>query len=81
MFSEEVRKLLAQVISSWQVLAVTVVLVIYVSLVNYTTKLHYRRSRGLPKPTPRKSKAKTSEPVTASESDELGLEEQGQKKK
>ena len=72
MFNEEVRRLLIKVISSWQVIAVTIALVVYFSLVNYVTRVHQRRPRILPKKKPKPSAPE--EPAT-SETDELGLEE------
>ena len=72
MFGREIRQLLIQVISSWQVLAVTIVLVIYISIVNYVARLQYRSSR---KPLLRKPRRKKSEVTPSPESDELGLEE------
>jgi len=76
MFSEEVRGLLAQVITSWQVLAVTVVLIIYVFLVNYVARTHSRRRFSMPKIKKKKSsKTQVPAPEAASEDDELGLEE------
>lgn len=77
MFNAEMRKLLIEVISSWQVLAVTVVLILYVFLVNSVARI-YRRSResfmpkakpdNLPPPAP-------SETASDADDDELGLEE------
>ena len=77
MFSEELRNLLIQVITSWQVLAVTVVLVLYVFLINYVSRSYYRRRSRSPV-----AKVKTrvkSEPPKVpppEESDDLGLEEE-----
>jgi len=42
MFSKELTELLFQVIKSWQVIAVTVVLVLYISLVNYAARAHHK---------------------------------------
>ena len=72
MFSSELRKLLAEVITSWQVLTVTGVLIIYVFIINYVARMHRRSPRiSLPK-----VKQKTPEaPAPPSESEELGLEE------
>jgi hypothetical protein len=73
MFSDELKKLLLEVISSWQVWAVTVVLVIFISLVNYTSKVRGHR----PPPKPKQKKVKP-EPVAApavTASDDLGIEE------
>jgi len=80
MFNEEVRRMLVQVISSWQVLAATVVLVLYVFLVNYVARLYRRpgRPRRFSLPLPkrkRKAAAAEASPITPSENDELDLEE------
>jgi len=78
MFNEEVRMMLIQVISSWQVLVVTVVLVLYVFLVNYVARIYRRQGRTprllLPKVKSASSKSR-ADSVIPSESDELGLEE------
>ena len=64
-----------EVITSWQVLAVTVVLVIYVFIVNSVARLHHRRKHpAMPKiraGAPEALAATPAEPGT----DELGLEE------
>jgi len=72
MFGSEIRQMLIQVISSWQVLAVTVVLVIYISIVNYVARLQYRSSS---RPSIRRPKRKKSETTANPEVEELGLEE------
>jgi hypothetical protein len=81
MFSSEVRRLLVQVITSWQVIAVTVVLVIYIFIVNYVARIYNRNSRirnsrrsFIPK-----VKKEKSEPPIHSEIDELDLEEETKK--
>jgi hypothetical protein len=76
LFSDELKSILIQVITSWQVLVVTGVLVVYVFLVRYVAKLH-RRNRPLSFSS-RKEKtpdtaAKAVEP--SSDDDDLGLEE------
>ena len=43
MFTDEIRKLLVEVITSWQVIAVTVILILYVFLINYVGRTHHRR--------------------------------------
>jgi len=76
MFSAEVRDLLFQVITSWQVLVVTFVIILYFFLVSYVARLYHRRPRKAPLPRKKaKAEAKADEPVV-DESDELGLEEQ-----
>jgi len=82
MFSQEVGKLLIQVIKSWEVLFVTVGLVLYIFIVNYVSRSHYRPKVAKVK----KVKVKKAEPVIEasedddedshdSSNDELGLEE------
>jgi len=77
MFSEEIKRLLAEVITSWQVLAVTVVIIIYIFLVNYVARTYYRPRRfSMPKRKKRKSSdAAAPVPEAVSGDDELGLEE------
>ena len=80
MFSSEIRNLLIQVITSWQVLAVTGVLVVYVFLVNYVAKLYRHRrppSFTMPK-IPKLKPEKNQEPADGgtSESDEMDLVEE-----
>lgn len=77
MFSEEVRRLLIQVITSWQVLAVTVILIIYFCIVSYVARVYYRRPR---RPAAFSGGAEKSEDFVTSESDDLGLEEQTSEK-
>jgi len=80
MFSKDFLNLLAQVIKSWQVIAVAVVFIIYVKIVSYV-------SRGYSVPRRRRIKVKKEKPAPAasapaaapegggSSNDELGLEE------
>jgi hypothetical protein len=86
MISKEILPLLLQVIKSWQVIAVTVVLVFYMFLVSYAART-YHRPRRVSKTRPRKQKAAAlaasgPEEVVASSpaadsNEELGLEEAG----
>jgi hypothetical protein len=76
LLSDELKSLLIQVISSWQVLAATGVLILYVFLVRYVARV-YRRNRPLSSP---KKKAKSggeapADTVEPSAGDDLGLEE------
>ena len=71
MFNEEIKKLLAEVISSWQVLAVTGVLIVYIFIVNNVARLYRRHYRRQPR-----NKAAAPAPSPSSETDELGLEEE-----
>ncbi|MDR1868425.1 MAG: hypothetical protein LBQ82_00395 [Treponema sp.] len=81
MFSKEFLELFMQLIKSWQVLVVTVGLVIYVYLVSYVARSYHRpRVKKV-----KKTKAKKAEPVqeagpeeteaSGNSNDELGLEE------
>jgi hypothetical protein len=73
-------KLLIQLLSTWQVIAVTIAIVLYMSLINYVARTHHR-PRYVSKSKPKKAKAaqakkpekkKTTEAET---NEELGLEE------
>ena len=79
MFSDELKKLIFQVISSWQVLTVTGVLIVYVFIVNNVARLYHRRPRKVSvpkavKPAVPETKAPQAA-AAAPEVDELGLEE------
>jgi len=79
MFSAEIRSLIVQVISSWQVLTVTVVIILYFFLVSYVASVYHRRPRKAPLPknknkNKKQAEEQAEEPVL-DESDELGLEE------
>ena len=82
MFSKEVMNLLFQVVTSWQVIAVTLALVVYMYFFNYVAKSQ-RQPRGVSKSRPRKIKAakamRKASPSEAPDSedinDALGLEE------
>ena len=81
MFSREVRELLFQVITSWQVIAITIALVMYMFLINYVSR-SYNRPKRVSRSRPRKTKAAQraksgpSEVSDNADSNEaLGLEE------
>jgi len=79
MFNSEVRALLIQVITSWQVLAVTGVLILYVFLVNSVARLYRRRLPPLIMPRIKKlkpEKTKESDEESESDSDDIALEEE-----
>jgi hypothetical protein len=74
--SDELKDLLIQVITSWQVLAATGVIIVYIFLVRYVANI-YRRNRRLSF-SPKKEKtpdtaANAVEP--SGDDDDLGLEE------
>jgi len=68
--------MLAQVISSWQVWAVTVVLVVYIFLVNYVARIRNRSGKPFVSKDKRKKKAPKGKPIEAAEDDvDLGLDD------
>jgi hypothetical protein len=76
--SDELKDLLIQVITSWQVLTATGVIVVYIFLVRYVANI-YRRNRP-PSFSPKKEKKKTpdtaaNEVEPSGDDDDLGLEE------
>ena len=76
MFSDEIKKLLVEVISSWQVLAVSGVLIIYVFLVNSVARIYRhprppRRPMFKPKPA-----VKEEAPAVHSNTEDLILEDE-----
>ena len=77
MFSGEIRKLLVKVISSWQVIAATSVLIVYFYLVTFVAR-SYRKKRPRKPPKP-KAKAAAAETPEATVTDDLGLEESPKK--
>jgi hypothetical protein len=75
--------LLIKIISSWQVIAVTVVVFLYFYLVSYVARLYHRSSFSsmfASKPKQKKHNPAPAEPETEgggeSSDDELGLEEE-----
>jgi hypothetical protein len=75
LFSDDLKNLLVQVITSWQVLAVTGVLIAYVFLVRYVARL-YRRNRPFSRPGKKeKAAGEKAGVVEPSDDDDLGLEE------
>ena len=76
MFTQELFDFLIKVITSWQIIAVTVVLIIYFTLVSYVAQVyHYRRSDFSFNSKPKKAKAPKAAAVEVSDNDDLGLEE------
>ena len=79
MFSEELKNLLIQVIKSWQVIAVSIVLVLYISLVNYAARAHKKPafvSKLKPKKKEKKEKPKKEKPKKETDDeDEIHEEE------
>ena len=73
MFGAEIRSMLIEVITSWQVLVITVIIVFYFFLVSYASKTHQPRPRKAHMP--RKKKAEKPASPAPDGTDELGLEE------
>jgi hypothetical protein len=63
MFSPELKELLIQVIRSWQVIAVSVALVLYIYLVKYVSRTYHRPRMSKSKPRrAKKTKVKAEKP-------------------
>ena len=73
MFTAELRSIIFQVITSWQVIVVTIAVLLYIFLINYVMKARRRRK----KPTTEKKTKKSKTTVEDAEVDDsdLGLEE------
>jgi hypothetical protein len=75
----ELRGLLIKIVTSWQVIVATVVVVLYFFLVFYVARLRYEiRSPAAPRS--RRAKKAAAAPAAAEaalESDDLGIEEEG----
>ncbi|GHV69383.1 hypothetical protein AGMMS49928_11490 [Spirochaetia bacterium] len=77
MNSAELKHLLLQVITSWQVIFVTVALVLYLFLVFYVAKVRRRKRPSAYAITGNAApKASKTPPTEMAEGDDLGLEEQ-----
>ena len=76
MFSAELRSLLVEILTSWQVLVVTFVVILYIFLINYVARIHQKRPRKAALPKSKKKKAEKNEGPVVAASDELGLEDQ-----
>ncbi|MCL2127495.1 MAG: hypothetical protein FWH38_04515 [Treponema sp.] len=83
MFSADMIKIAFSVLKSWQVLAITVSLILYICLVNYVART-YRRPHSVSKSRPKKSAVKAAAQAAAGPSEAtdkantneaLGLEE------
>jgi hypothetical protein len=79
MFSKELWNFLIQVISSWQIILVTVVLILYFTLVSYVARVYHpsRISDFSFNSKPKKiKKEKTPVEAVPEGDDDLGLEEE-----
>jgi hypothetical protein len=82
MFTAELGNILIQVITSWQVLAVTAAVILYIALVLYVANLYHPPRRRLTLPKPKKPKSapaatRAAEKEIITDDDDLGLEEEG----
>jgi hypothetical protein len=81
MFSKEIREMLIRVISSWQVIAASVVVILYFFLVSYVARLNHRRAppRNANAPKNKKAASASAQEIVSDgdidTNDELGLEE------
>ena len=78
MFTKEMFSYLLKVITSWQIIAVTICLIIYFTLVSYVARLYHPGHSGLSfDAKPKKKKEKTAAEALPESSDEedLGIEE------
>jgi len=64
MFSDELSGLFIQVVKSWQVIAVTIILILYICLINYVAR-SYHRPRFVSQSKPKK--VKTAPPAENAE--------------
>ena len=76
MFSKELTELLFQVIKSWQVIAVTIVLVLYMSLVGYVLRSHHKPATVSKTKPKKKDKSKTAAKPDAKKTAEPEITEQ-----
>jgi hypothetical protein len=68
MFSAELRTLILEVIKSWQVIAMTLALILYMYLVTYVART-YHRPRSVSKARPQKAKAQPKPKKTKAKKD------------
>ncbi|MDR2184391.1 MAG: hypothetical protein LBO80_01800 [Treponema sp.] len=74
--SKELFDLLIQVIKSWQVLAVTGALLLYIFLVSYVARLHHRPRESFKKAKKIKAAPEAEAAPEEASDDELDLEEE-----
>jgi hypothetical protein len=74
--SKELFDLVIQVIKSWQVLAVTGALILYIFLVSYVARLHHRPRQSFKKAQKTKAASEAAAAPEETSDDELGLEEE-----
>jgi len=83
--SDDLMRVLVEVITSWQVIAATIAIILFISLVLYVARMHRRpRSASMSFNRPKRKKPVISKPAKTPEktdveddiNDELGLEEE-----
>ena len=75
----DIKELLFQVVTSWQVIFITVALVFYIFIVNKIMRSRGRRSRSSPGPKVAVKKNDAGAPLPEPSGDnDLGLEEEGE---
>ena len=74
MFSEEMKSVLVQVITSWQVIITTLVILIFIAIINRAARSHYLRKTPPPEVKPTKGKKEEAKEDKVDDS-ELHLEE------
>jgi hypothetical protein len=75
LFSKELTSLIVSVLSSWQVLAVTLGLVVYIALVFNVARLYHKARPKPPRGKRSKKEKNEDEAAETADTDELGLEE------
>jgi hypothetical protein len=80
LFSSELFRLVKQVVLSWQVIGVTVILIFYLALVFYVARIYHKPGRYRFQPPKRAGKRAETAPaeavqVTGDEEEDLSLEE------
>ena len=76
MFTKEMFQFLIKVITSWQIIVVSICLIIYLSLVSYVARLYHPQHSGFSFDSkPKKEKAAAAELPESSNDDDLGVEE------
>ena len=71
MFSEELKEVIGQVLTSWQVLVVTIGIILYIVVVSYTSQI-YRSARPTAPKAAKPKKEKKADKVKE-DTEELGL--------
>jgi hypothetical protein len=80
MFSKELVQILIKVVTSWQVIFITIALAIFFSIVSHVARLHHRSEFSFYSKQKKEKKVKNVPPSAAelesTDNDELDLEEQ-----